>query len=79
MAISCILAAILLKIGGYGLLKFCHLWPESIIFFKPILLIIGSLSMLIASWCAIRQSDAKRLIAYSSISHMGLVFVFFFN
>ena len=77
MAISCILAAILLKIGGYGLLKFCHLWPESIIFFKPILLIIGSLSMLIASWCAIRQSDAKRLIAYSSISHMGLVFVCF--
>lgn len=71
---SVILAGILLKTGAYGLLRFIiPLFPDAALAFTPYALILAVVSILYAAKLAFAQNDMKRLIAYSSISHMGFV------
>jgi NADH-quinone oxidoreductase subunit M len=73
---SVILAGLLLKTGVYALLRFAFpLFPIAAQFFTPLLLILGLTGMFYAGWIALAQEDLKRLVAYSSISHMGLIVV----
>lgn len=71
---SVMLAGILLKVGGYGLLRFSWpLFPMASEFFTPLVMVLSVLSMVYAGLVTCRQVDLKRIIAYSSVSHMGLV------
>jgi NADH-quinone oxidoreductase subunit M len=71
---SILLAGILLKTGAYGLLRFVWpLFPDAASSFAPIAMGLGVLSVLYAAKLAFAQNDLKRLIAYTSISHMGFV------
>jgi NADH-quinone oxidoreductase subunit M len=73
---SVILAGLLLKTGVYALFRFAFpLFPTAAQFFTPLLLILGLTGMFYAGWIALAQEDLKRLVAYSSISHMGLIVV----
>ena len=77
---SVILAGILLKLGTYGLLRFLFpLFPFACFYFAPIVYSLAVLGILYASITAIRQSDFKRIIAYTSIAHMNLVIVGLFS
>ncbi len=71
---SVILAGVLLKTGAYGLLRFVvPLFPEAAQSFAPIGMLLGVISIIYAAKVAFAQSDLKRLIAYTSISHMGFI------
>lgn len=79
---SLILAALLLKTGAYGLLRFIiPLFPSASITFAPIGMLLGVVGILYGAKLAFAQTDLKRLIAYTSVSHMGFVIlgVFSFN
>lgn len=77
---SIILAGILLKTGAYGLLRFViPLFPDAAAAFTPFALALGVISILYAAKLAFAQNDLKRLIAYSSISHMGFVTIGIFS
>lgn len=79
---SVILAGILLKTGAYGLIRFCvPLFPEVSVSFAPTAMMLGVVSIIYGAAVAFAQTDAKRLIAYTSISHMGFVLlgVYAFN
>ncbi len=68
------LAGLLLKTGAYGLIRFaCPLFPEAARMLNPLLLGMAAAGILYASWIAFAQKDMKRLVAYSSIGHMGFV------
>ena len=71
---SVILAGILLKTGAYGLLRFVvPLFPEAAIDFRWPAMLLGAASVVYGGYMAYSQSDFKRLVAYSSVSHMGFV------
>ncbi len=71
---SVLLAGILLKTGAYGLLRFCiPLFPEASMEFAPIAMGMGVVGVIYGAILAFAQSDFKRLVAYSSVSHMGFV------
>jgi NADH-quinone oxidoreductase subunit M len=71
---SVILAGVLLKLGGYGLIRFnLPLFPEASRDLAPLVIALSIIGMLYGAIVAIRQPDLKRLIAYSSVSHMGFV------
>jgi NADH-quinone oxidoreductase subunit M len=79
---SVLLAGILLKLGTYGFLRFSlALFPIASYFFIPLLYTLCILGVVYGSFTAIRQTDLKRIIAYTSIAHMNLVVmgVFCFN
>lgn len=79
---SVILAGVLLKMGGYGFLRFClPMFPEASVMFAPYILWLSVAGILYGGYMALAQSDLKKLVAYSSISHMGFVTlgIFVFN
>ena len=72
--ISMILAGVLLKMGGYGFLRLCYpIFPTAAEFWAYPLALIGVVSILYGALCAMAQTDFKKLVAYSSVSHMGYV------
>lgn len=77
---SVILAGVMLKTGAYGLLRFViPLFPEAAHQFAPIATTLGTVSLLYAAMMAYAQSDLKRLIAYTSVSHMGFILLGLFS
>jgi NADH-quinone oxidoreductase subunit M len=77
---SVILAGVMLKTGAYGLLRFViPLFPEAAHQFAPIAMSLGAVSVLYAAMMAYAQTDFKRLIAYTSVSHMGFILVGVFS
>ncbi len=73
-AISVILAGILLKMGTYGLLRISYpLLPDASQYFAMFLAVMGMVNIIYGALCAMAQKDLKKLVAYSSISHMGFV------
>jgi NADH-quinone oxidoreductase subunit M len=73
-AASVVLAAILLKMGGYGFLRFSlPMFPDASHYFTPFVFALSVIAIVWASLVAFRQLDMKKLIAYSSVAHMGFV------
>src|SRR5512133_2031945 len=71
---SVILASLLLKTGAYGLIRIgIPLFPEAARTFTPLLATLALIGIIYGSWVAFAQSDMKRLVAYSSVGHMGFV------
>ena len=71
---SVILAGILLKMGGYGLLRIAlPILPDAVRFFLTPMLVLSGVAIVYGAYVTLAQTDIKRLIAYSSISHMGFV------
>ncbi|MDJ0625879.1 MAG: NuoM family protein [Candidatus Caenarcaniphilales bacterium] len=72
--ISMLLAGILLKMGGYGLIRFAtEFFPYSLVELAPIIAAVGAVNILGAAIYCLAQDDMKRVIAYSSVSHMGFI------
>ena len=77
---SVILAGVLLKLGTYGLIRFSFpLFPEASFYFTPLVYAIAVVGVIYTSFTAIRQTDFKRIIAYTSVAHMNLVIVGMFS
>lgn len=73
-AISVVLAALLLKIGGYGLARLAYpVFPDGAVYFSWFVGLMGLISIIYGALNALSSKDLKRLIAYSSVSHMGFV------
>ena len=71
---SVILAGVLLKLGAYGLIRFnLTLFPEAAVDLVPVLAVLAVVGIIYGAVVAIVQSDIKRLVAYSSVSHLGFV------
>ena len=77
---SVILAGVLLKLGTYGLIRFCFpLFPDACFYFTPFVYSLAAVGVVYTSFTAIRQTDFKRIIAYTSVAHMNLVMVGLFS
>ena len=77
---SVILAGVLLKLGTYGLIRFSlPLFPQASFFFTPLVYTMSAIGIVYGSLTAIRQTDFKRIIAYTSVAHMNLVIVGIFS
>ena len=79
---SVILAAILLKMAGYGFIRFSlGLFPDASVYFAPLVFTLSIIAIIYTSLVALVQKDMKKLIAYSSVAHMGFVTIgiFVFN
>lgn len=71
-AVSVILAGVLLKMGTYGILRVCYpILPEQTKIFLPYMLVIAAINIVYGAFCAMAQKDMKRMVAYSSVNHMG--------
>ncbi|OUL21698.1 NAD(P)H-quinone oxidoreductase subunit 4 [Nostoc sp. T09] len=72
--VSMILAGVLLKMGGYGLIRLnLELLPDAHVYFAPVLAILGVVNIIYGALNSFAQTNMKRRLAYSSISHMGFV------
>lgn len=77
---SVILAGVLLKMGGYGFIRFAFpLFPQAVLQFQTFFLSLGVIAILYGAWVSMVQPDIKKLVAYSSVSHMGYVIVGLFS
>jgi len=73
-AVSVILAGVLLKMGTYGFLRIAFpIFPTAAVYFAEAIAWLGLINIIYGAFCAMAQTDVKRLIAYSSVSHMGFV------
>jgi NADH-quinone oxidoreductase subunit M len=71
---SVILAGVMLKLGTYGFLRFgLYLFPEASVYFAPLFLTLGTIGIIYGAVVATMQRDLKRLVAYSSVAHMGFI------
>ena len=71
---SVILAGVMLKLGTYGLLRFgIFLFPEAAVYFAPTLITLGAIGIVYGAVVATMQRDLKRLVAYSSVAHLGFI------
>ncbi len=72
--ISVILAGVLLKMGTYGIIRFSYaFFPEGALWFQPYLAVIALIGIIYGGFVAFAQTDFKKMVAYSSVSHMGFV------
>ena len=70
------LAGVMLKMGAYGFLRIAvTIFPESTVVFTPLLIILGMASLVYGAIVCMGQTNLKRMVAYSSVSHMGLIFL----
>lgn len=77
---SVILAGVLLKLGGYGFIRFAFpLFPQAVHYTAPVFMGLGSIAIVYGAWVAMVQPDIKKLVAYSSVSHMGYVILGLFS
>ncbi len=71
---SVILAGVMLKLGTYGFLRFgLYLFPEAAVWFAPVMMILGAVGIIYGAVAATMQKDLKRLVAYSSVAHLGFI------
>jgi NADH-quinone oxidoreductase subunit M len=71
---SVILAGIMLKLGTYGFLRFgIYLFPEAAVYFAPLMITLGVIGIVYGAIVATMQRDLKRLVAYSSVAHLGFI------
>lgn len=72
--VSVVLAGALLKMGGYGMIRICvSIFPEAARTYAPLFVVLAVIGIVYGAAVTLRQTDVKRLIAYSSVSHMGYV------
>jgi NADH-quinone oxidoreductase subunit M len=77
---SVLLAGVLLKLGGYGFLRFSlPMLPEASLYFAPLVYTLSIVAIVYTSLVALMQTDMKKLIAYSSVAHMGIVTIGIFT
>lgn len=77
---SVILAGVLLKMGTYGIVRFClPLFPESTVTFAPYISVLAIIGIIYGALVAMVQPDVKKLVAYSSVSHLGFVVLGIFS
>jgi len=71
---SVFLASILLKMGTYGFIRFCMpITPQASMYFTPVMLVLSVIAIIYGGFVCLSQTDMKKLIAYSSVAHMGFV------
>src|SRR5947209_19609670 len=71
---SVILAGVLLKLGTYGFLRFgLYLFPDAAHWWAPLFITLGVIGIIYGAICATMQRDLKRLVAYSSVAHLGFI------
>ena len=77
---SVILAGVLLKMGAYGFLRFSvPMLPDASQYYAPLIYTLSVIAVIYTSWVALAQEDMKKLIAYSSVAHMGVVTIGIFT
>ncbi|MDR0778097.1 MAG: NADH-quinone oxidoreductase subunit M [Methanomassiliicoccaceae archaeon] len=71
---SVLLAAVMLKMGSYGIIRIClDIFPDGAVSWQPALIVIALVSIVYGAYACIAQKDLKKMVAFSSISHMGMV------
>lgn len=71
---SVILAGVLLKMGTYGIVRFClPMFPEASVAWAPYVALLAVIGIIYGAWVSYAQKDVKKLVAYSSVSHLGFV------
>lgn len=77
---SVILAGVMLKLGTYGLIRFCvPMFPQAAVTFAPYIAVLAVIGIIYGAWVSYAQTDVKKLVAYSSISHLGFVILGIFS
>ncbi|MGZ0228694.1 MAG: NADH-quinone oxidoreductase subunit M [Acidimicrobiales bacterium] len=73
---SVILAGVMLKLGTYGFIRFgLYLFPEASVWFAPVMITLGVIGIIYGAVVATMQKDLKRLVAYSSVAHLGFIII----